>query len=103
MRWIIGILSLEWFNGEKAKRNWAIVLGILLYSMFSIWLAHLGEQKARELTRLKKENRRLHAEYVETKKALMHDQLRSRVYEKLKDRSFVIPKRPPHLIEIREE
>jgi len=98
MRWIVGILSLEWFSGKHAKRNWTIALGVLLYSMLSIWLAHLGEQKARELTALKKENRRLRAEYVETKKMLMHDQLRSSVYEKLRDRGYVIPKRPPHLL-----
>ena len=94
---------MEWFSGKNAKRNWSIALAVLLYSMFSIWLAHLGEQKARELARLKKENRRLKAEYVETKKLLMQDQLRSNIYEKLRDRQFVIPKRPPHMIEVKEK
>ncbi len=103
MNWLVGILRMDWFSGRHARRNWTIVLSVLAFSMLSIWLAHLGEQKARELKKLKSENRQLRAEYVESKKLLMHDQLRSSVYDKLAGRGFVIPKRPPHRVQIVEE
>ena len=44
---------------------------------------------------LKAENRRLRARFVETKRLLMQDGLRSNVYNRLKDHGFVIPKRNP--------
>jgi len=102
MKWIVSILRMDWFSGEHAKRNWLIAFAVLGFSMLSILLAHLGEQKARELKRLKAENRELRAEYVESKKLLMNDQLRSHVYQKLAGQGYVIPKRKPHLIKVTE-
>ena len=92
---IVKILRLEWLRGKDAKRNWGILILVLLYMMASIALAHLGEQKAREMADLKAENRRLRARFVETKRLLMQDGLRSNVYNRLKDHGFVVPKRNP--------
>jgi hypothetical protein len=63
--------------------------------MISIWLSHLSETKAKRLTDLTSENRRLRSEYVTVKSRLMKSGLRSSVFEKLKTYGFVIPKRPP--------
>ncbi len=95
MKRLVSILRLDWLRGPNAKRNWTYVFVLLAYMMLSIALAHLGEQKARIMADLKAENRRLRAQYVETKRLLMQDGLRSKVYNRLKDRGFVLPKRRP--------
>ena len=89
---------LEMFRGEKGARNWALLLGVLIYMMASIWLSHISELTAKDRAVLNAENRQLRSEYVRLKSMLMQRQLRSSVYNDLKADGFVIPKRPPVLI-----
>jgi predicted metal-dependent hydrolase len=89
------IFRLEMFRGEKASRNWAIVAGVLVYMMVSIWLSHISELTAKDRAKINAENRRLRSEYVGLKSMLMQRQLRSGVYNDLKDDGFIIPKRQP--------
>ncbi len=96
------ILRLEMLRGEKATRNWLFLLGILVYMFISIWLSHVSEIKAVKMSKLTAENRRLRSEYVSLKSMLMQQQLRSNVYDKLKNDGFIIPKRPPVQIELEE-
>ncbi len=96
------ILRLKMFRGENATRNWLILIGILLWMLLSIGLSHNAEGKAKYLAYLNAENRRLQSEYVGLKSLLMKKQLRSNVYNEIKSRGFVIPKRPPVKI-VKEE
>ncbi|NPA42605.1 MAG: hypothetical protein GXO27_01060 [Chlorobi bacterium] len=89
------IIKFSGFRGPRARRNWLYLGLILAYVLVSIWLSHFSEIKARRLSELNRENRRLRSEYVSMQSRLATKQLRSQVYRRLKDKGFVIPKRAP--------
>jgi len=92
------IILLTWFRGDKAKKMWAFIGGLLVYMLISIALSHTSERKAKYLSALNNENRRLRSEYISLQSKLMQKQLRSHIYNEIKDEGYVIPKRPPYQI-----
>ncbi len=87
----------------KAKKLWTYLFLFFIYGMVSVGLSHLSEQKARKMYRLVSENRKLKAEYVMLKSRLMKRQLRLNVYNRLKDKGFILPKRNPKMIVVKDE
>ena len=92
------IILLSGFRGKKSKKIWTYIGGVLIYMLISIWLSHISESKAKYISALNRENRRLRSEYISLQSRLMTRQLRSNIYAELKDEGFVLPKRPPYQI-----
>ncbi len=94
-QFIYKLIRFDFLTSGNVLKKWFMILGILIYTLASTWLSHLSEEKAKRIYRLNLENRRLRSEYVMLKARWMKKRQRTAVYDAVKNRGFVIPKRQP--------
>ncbi len=88
-------IRFDFLSSGNILKKWAIIVGVLIYTLASTWLSHLSERKAKQMYRLDLENKQLRSEYVMLKAKWLKKRQRTAVYNAIKDRGFVIPKRQP--------
>ncbi len=96
------IIKAEYLINENARSNWLFVVMLVVMGMVIINMAHTADEKVKRIVQLKKEVDALRSEYVEIKAQVMQKKMATKVYDRLKNKGFEFPKRPPVKIEIKK-
>ena len=89
------IIKADYLINKNAAKNWAFVIMLVLMGISIINLSHSADAKVKRIVKLNKEVKALRSEYVELKAKVMKRKMASDVYQRLKEKGFVLSKKQP--------
>ncbi len=99
---IWSIIKADYLTNENAARNWLFILMLVLMGLTIINLSHAADAKVKKIVRLNKEVKALRSEYVELKAKVIKRKMASDVYTRLRSEGFILSKKQPVKIKIKE-
>jgi hypothetical protein len=99
---IWSIIKADYLTNENAAKNWLFVLMLVLMGLSIINLSHSADAKVKKIVRLNKEVKALRSEYVELKAQVIKRKMATDVYQRLRDKGFILSKTQPVKIELKK-
>jgi cell division protein FtsB len=95
---IIKFIKGEYLFNKEAFKNWRMILFVIFLLILMIKSAHLVDEKVMRLSKLKKQENEMRAEYIALRSKTMKLKLETTLIEEVKDMGLHPPEKPPQVI-----